>query len=495
MRKLSKSRLISFRQCAKRLWLEMHRPELRKDSEATTASFAVGHTVGDAAQRIYNPQGCGSLIDAQTEGYDAALARSRSLLAAGTGPIFEASLSASGVLAFADVMLPVGGPGGHQWRMIEVKSATSVKDYHRDDVAIQTYIARQAGVPLQAVSVATIDSTWVYPGGGDYRGLLYETDLTEEALAREAEVREWIAEAQATSALADEPQIAMGSHCSDPFDCGFCTYCSRDLVVPEFPLTWLPRFRAQKREALLADGIDDLRAVPDLELNEVQRRVKDHTLAGSVYFDRAGAAADLAATVFPACFMDFESIQFGVPIWAGTRPYQQIPFQFSLHCLAAPGGATEHVEFLDLSGHNPSGKFAEALVRACGDSGTIFAYNAAFELTRIQELIHQYPGWADALRSIQNRIVDLLPIARQRYYHPSQRGSWSLKAVLPAAVPDLNYEDLVGVQGGGEAMQAYLQAIQPGIADSERARIDRELRAYCCLDTLALVKLWQVFRG
>jgi hypothetical protein len=143
MRKLSKSRLISFRQCAKRLWLEMHHPELREDSAATMASFPVGHSVGAVAQQIYDPEGRGSIIDAQTEGYDAAFARSRSLLEAGTGPIFEAGLSAAGVIAFADVMLPVKRRGSLQWRMVEVKSSTSVKDYHRDDVAVQTCVARQ----------------------------------------------------------------------------------------------------------------------------------------------------------------------------------------------------------------------------------------------------------------------------------------------------------------------------------------------------------------
>jgi hypothetical protein len=495
MRKLSKSRLISFRQCAKRLWLEMHHPELREDSAATVASFAVGHTVGAFAQQIYDPKGRGSIIDAQTEGYDAAFARSRRLLGAGTGPVFEAGLSDGGVIAFADVMLPVKRRGSLQWRMVEVKSSTSLKDYHRDDVAVQTYLARQARIPLHSVAVATIDASWVYPGDGDYRGLLVETDLTQEAMGRDDEVRAWIAEARVTAALTAEPQIAMGAHCYDPFECGFCNYCGRDLVRPKFPLTLLPRFQAKRRDALLAQGIDDLRGVPDDALNAQQRRVKAHTLAGTVYFDRAGAAADLAGAQFPACFLDFESIQFGVPTWAGTRPYQQIPFQFSLHRLSRPGGQLEHVEFLDLTGDNPSGRFAEALVRAGGEEGTIYVYNAAFEQSRIRELIAQYPGWADGLRSIQNRIVDLLPIARDRYYHPSQQGSWSLKAVLPAAVPGLNYGDLGGVQGGDEAMQAYLQAIAPGVGESERSRIDRELRAYCRLDTLALVRLWEVFRG
>ncbi len=170
MRNLSKSKLLAFRQCPKRLWLEIHQPALREDSPATQARFAVGHQVGDVARTLYDPAGKGQLIDAKTEGYDAAFARSWALLASANA-IFEAGFSAGGALAFADVMLPARKGGKRVWRMIEVKSSTSVKDYHRDDAAVQAFVAREAGVPLASVSLAHIDSTWVYPGGEDYQGL------------------------------------------------------------------------------------------------------------------------------------------------------------------------------------------------------------------------------------------------------------------------------------------------------------------------------------
>lgn len=494
MHNLSKSKLIAFRQCPKRLWLEIHHPELREDSAATQASFQAGNRVGEVARQIYDPAGRGALINAQTEGYEAAFARSDRLLAEAKAPIFEAGLHTDGALAFADVMLPVRVKGRKAWRMVEVKSATSVKDYHRDDVAVQAFIARAAGVNLHSVAVACIDRAWVYPGGGDYRGLLVETDLTEEAMARADEVRQWLAEAQVIAAKRREPTVAMGAHCREPFECGFCNYCSRDLPRPEYPVDWLPRLTVLQRAQLEALGVDDLRRVPDALLNGQQRLVKAQTLAKTVHFDAKGAAADLAPHGLPARFLDFETVMFAVPIWTGTRPYQQIPFQFSLHQVSASGRLT-HEEFLDLSGDDPTEPFANALIQACGRRGPIFVYNEAFEAGRISELAQRYAKLAPALQAINGRLVDLLPIARERYYHPAQQGSWSIKAVLPNAVPEMSYTNLDGVQDGSMAMEVYAEAIRPDTPAERKAEISKQLLAYCGMDTLALVRLWEFFRG
>jgi hypothetical protein len=378
--------------------------------------------------------------------------------------------------------------------MVEVKSSTSVKDYHRDDVAVQTYIAQSAGVKLKSVALACIDSSWVYPGGGDYQGLLTETDLTDEAMGRAGEVRKWLAEAQLVAAQATEPAIAVGEHCEMPFACGFCNYCNRGRPQPEYPLDWLPNFSAAKREQLAAKGIDDLSRVPDGWLNDRQQLVKDHTLSQTVYFDAAGAAADLAHLEMPACFLDFETIMFAVPIWKGTRPYQQIPFQFSVHKVSR-NGQLSHLAFLDLSGNDPSESFAKALIAACGSGGPIFVYNAAFENARISELARRYHKLSKSLQGLAARLVDLLPIARNRYYHPSQQGSWSIKAVLPAAVPELSYDGLDGVKDGSMAMEAYAEAIRLDTSDTRKSEIHQQLLAYCRLDTFALVRLWQFFNG
>lgn len=494
MRNLSKSKLLAFLQCPKRLWLEVHRPELLQISRSTQASFDVGYQVGDIARQLYDPEGKGQLVDAQVEGFDAAFARSKALLAT-SQPIFEAGFSAGGALAFADVMLPVKQKGKIVWRMIEVKSSTSVKDYHRDDSAIQAFVAKTAGVPLVSLALAHIDSSWVYPGGEDYQGLLVENDLTDEVFARDNEVKTWIADAQAVVGKKREPELGTGRHCGDPFECGFLAHCQSQEPQADYPVAWLPRIQAKALKALIdTEGVIDLRDVPDEVLNERQRRVKTCTVSGEVYFDAPGAASDLASHTLPAYFVDFETIQFVVPIWKGTRPYQQIPFQFSVHRLTPPG-TLEHQSFIDLSGNDPSEAFAQSLIAACGTTGPVYVYNAAFETARIRELAERFPRLRDSLLAINERVVDLLRIAEQRYYHPSQQGSWSIKKVLPAVAPDLRYDALEGVQDGGMAMNAFHEAIASGTTLERRAQIEQQLVDYCGLDTYAMVRLWGFFAG
>jgi hypothetical protein len=237
-----------------------------------------------------------------------------------------------------------------------------------------------------------------------------------------------------------------------------------------------------------------MESVQDSLLTERQQRVKASTLSGETFFDQAGAAADLAPHQLPVYFMDFETVNFVAPIWKGTRPYQQIPFQFSIHRLSE-SGELQHVQFLDLSGNDPTERFASELIAACGQQGAVFVYNAGFETSRISELAARVPRLSQELFAINNRIVDLLPIARNRYYHRAQKGSWSIKSVLPCVAPDLRYDLLDGVQDGGMAVSAYLEAISADILAQRKRVIEQQLLAYCELDTFAMVRIWNVFSG
>ena len=493
MRNFSKSKLMALRQCPKRLWLELHRPDLLENSDATQRSFQVGHQVGDIARLLYDSEGTGNLIDVGTEGFNPALTRTLDLLE-GSNPIFEAGFAAGGALSFADVMLPVVVNGQKKWRMVEVKSTTEVKGNHLDDVAVQAFVARSAGVPLHSISLAHIDTSWIYQGNGNYQGLLTETDLSEEAFSRSEEVKGWISQAQQIASTEAEPSMAVGNQCSTPYECGFTEHCWANEPVAEHPIHWLPYASKQKIDLLVGMGISELCDVPDELLTERQQRVKSNTVNNSVYFDADGSASELAECGWPAYFMDFESTQFAVPIWKGCRPYQQDVFQFSVHKLDETG-QLHHVEFIDLSGNDPSRPFSEALISASGDVGPVYVYNAGYENGRIRHLAEVHPDLRDALLAITERVVDLMPIAKNYYYHPSQQGSWSIKKVLPAMVPELSYEDLDGVADGGMAMEAYQEAISPDCSEKRKSEIRQELLAYCKLDTYAMVRLWQVFAG
>ena len=494
IRALSKSKLLAFLQCPKRLWLEVHRPNLRFDSSATQARFSVGHKVGQISQKIYDPDGSAALINLHEEGFDAALARTESLLQT-TKPIFEAGFKAGGVIAFADVMLPINEAGLQRWRVIEVKSSATIKDYHRDDAAIQAFVVRACGVSLSAIAIAHIDSSWTYTGDDDYRGLLLEHDVTEEALGREEEVRSWIAESELIITKPEEPAIKTGKQCGKPFPCGFLAHCQSREPLPDESIKWLPGPMSNKlRSHIENNHVTELRDVPDNLLNNKQKRVKTATLSGKRYFNQAATERVLAHYRPPFYFIDFETISLPVPIWRGTRPYQQIPFQFSVHHLVQMN-ELDHYQFIELSGQDPSRKFAESLIAACGESGPVFVYNAAFEASRVRELSVRFPTLEKTLQALIRRMVDLLPLVREHYYHPDQKGSWSIKAVLPTFCPSLDYENLTGVKDGSTAMDAFLEAVSPQTSKTRKEEIQQQLLAYCEMDTLAMVRLWSVLSG
>jgi CRISPR/Cas system-associated exonuclease Cas4 (RecB family) len=490
MRNLSKSKINAFRQCPKRLWLEVHKSELR-DNSASEASFQIGHRVGEIAQQIYDPLKNGRLIDIAALGHSAAFEQTRAWLNEPNNhaPIFEAGFTIPGALAYADVLLP-DTTNPFAWKMIEIKSATSLKDYYREDVAIQSFIAAQSGVTLTSISVAHINNQFVYQSDGSYHGLFREIDLTEQSRALFPVVETWLRDSQEVVSIDTEPVVSVGPQCNDPFACPFQSYCNRDVVQPEYPLSSLPRLHAKKRESYQAQGWDDLLSVPDELLSDIHRKIKNASMSGEAYFNAEGAAADLAPHGFPAYFLDFETAMLPVPIWKGTRPYQQIPFQFSLHCLQQDGTLIHH-SFLDLSGEDPSHACARQLIEQCVTNGPVYVYNAKFERMIIRQLATRFPEIEEPLQGIIDRIIDLEPIAREHYYHPSQHGSWSLKAVLPAAVPDLSYDQLDGVKDGMMAVSAYQEAIDPATLAERKKEIQNQLFSYCQLDTFAMVRLHQ----
>jgi len=249
---------------------------------------------------------------------------------------------------------------------------------------------------------------------------------------------------------------------------------------------------AKQINALANAGYSDIRDIPDGVLtNKNHQRVWRATTANKeeVNLTEISAIKDWG---WPRYYIDFETINFAVPRWEGVNPYSQVPFQWSCHIHHADGEMS-HIEFLDVTGGDPRRSCAEALVKHIGQKGILIAYNAGFEKRVIRELAQMYPDLSGALLEMNERFVDLLPITRAGYYHPSQKGSWSIKAVLPALVPELNYSDLDGVQDGGDAQIAWVEAAAE--KDEKRARIANQLLEYCKLDTWAMVKIVEVLES
>lgn len=498
MIRLSKSRILTHRQCPKRLWLQVHRPELAEDGADAVARMAAGTEVGELARALY-PDGL--LIDGGA--LSQALADTGRALRLGARPIFEATFEAEGVLVRADLLLPE--QAGH--RMVEVKSSTSVKPYHVEDAAVQTWVAERAGVVVTRTEIAHLDNRFVYHGGGDYRGLFAYADISAEVRSFLPAIPTWIGAARATLA-GNEPRIAAGDQCDDPFPCPFFGYCSPAAEDEGFPPEILPRAGALAAQ-LRAEGYADLRAVPEDRLTHPRHlRVWRATRQGRPELDQEAATA-LAALPYPRFHLDFETIGFAIPRWAGTRPYQQVPFQWSCHVEVQPGIVLP-LAFLGEGTGDPRRDFTESLLAAldpvslaqrCAASGLpapedgagpIFVYNAGFERGRMLELAHAFPDLAPALNAAIDRLVDLLPIAREHYYHPDMRGSWSIKAVLPTIAPHLAYDNLE-VGDGGMAQEAYAEILDPTTPEEQRQRLRNALLEYCARDTWGLVELVRFF--
>ncbi|GAA0341142.1 DUF2779 domain-containing protein [Bowmanella denitrificans] len=469
--------------------MQIHKSDVAQVSAQSKASFATGNQVGNIAIQLYDPDNLQQILDPFTDGWESAMDTTQEWIK-GKHPIFEGTFAIDGALALADVLKRDGSTRSKQWHMVEVKSATSVKDIHIEDTAFQYFVVSRSGVKLSGVSLACIDSNWTYAREGDYRGLLKEHDLTEQARALQGDVEVWLADAHRVARQRKEPDVNMGNQCNKPYECEFKAYCSRHIEQPEFPVEWLPR-RSGKLKAFIEENqISDMREVPDHMLNGKQILVKECTVDNEYFLDEEGAQQALSQCRYPLYFLDFETINFGVPRWVGTRPYQQIPFQYSLHKIS-DNGATTHKEFLDLSGNDPSLPFAEQLIKDCGKRGSILVYNQAFEKKRIEELSEGFPHLAEELLALNTRVVDLLPVCQNFYYHPEQHGSWSIKKVLPNMVPELNYAELDGVQHGGAAMEAFVEAIHPETSDERKQELDSQLREYCKLDTWAMVRIWE----
>ena len=281
-----------------------------------------------------------------------------------------------------------------------------------------------------------------------------------------------------------EPEIETGPQCTDPYSCPFIDYCHGEET--EYPLRHLPRISRQLIDALTAEGIEDIRDIPEGRLSSAtQEWVRRVTITGEP--ELMPEPAEISAHGYPRYYLDFETIQFAVPIWEGTRPYQQLPFQWSCHIELA-NDEFQHEEYLDTIGNSPMRTCAESLIEIIGEKGPIFAYSS-YEKTVLNALIARYPDLAEDLHKLTDRLVDLLPIVRRTYYHPDMYGSWSIKNVLPTIAPHLDYGSLGDVQDGNAAGTTYLQIINPETDAAERQHLVRELLAYCEHDTLGMVEL------
>ncbi|MBN8648832.1 MAG: DUF2779 domain-containing protein [Caulobacterales bacterium] len=482
---LSKSKITMWRQCPKRLWLDKYKKNEAKVGSDIAARMDVGHKVGEIAQSLFPG---GFLVD--DEELSSAIKTTKQLLSdKPKQPIFEATLEHDGLLVRADLLVPTK----KGYRLIEVKSSGGMKDYYRDDFTVQKWVFDKNGVEISGVELGHIDTSFIYQGDGNYSKLLkfQKVDvIVEENIDN---VEDWVKKAREVL-NSSEPKIECGKHCYKPFECPFIEYCSPDTPedLPKYGVDMYSRLTQKTREELEIKGIVDGLLVPDEYLNSTNKWIKAVTLSGE-YELNDEAKAIINKLPHPRYYFDFETIAFAIPKWAQTRPFQQIPFQWSCHIENGNGDLVHH-DFLDISGNDPRRACAEKMIEIMGTSGPVIVYNQSFEMRVISELAALFPDLSKKLLAINARAFDLLPIMRNHYYHPEMYGSWSIKAVLPTIAPELSYENME-VGNGGDAQEAYLEIISPETPKAQSDLLVTALLAYCKKDTFAMVKIVEFIEG
>ena len=474
---ISKSSYLSGIRCPKLLWHRVNEPHtILSLSAASQTRMEQGRQIGILAKGLF-PGG----VDVP---WDSPFATKREKTQSALRervPIYEASFSAQDAHAQIDILVPTRGG---LWNIHEVKASTGVKEEHLPDVGFQLHVCESAGIKIRRCLVVTIDGDYVRKGAIDVNQLFFKHDVTTEAKSVAAEIPENLTEFRSTLADHSAPDIRIGTHCTSPYECALQATCWA--FLPEQNVTELYRGK-QVPWDLLGKGIQSLEMIPpNCELNPNQEIQVNAARSGKPHVDREAIRTFLGSLRYPIWFLDFETINPAIPLFEGTSPYQQIPFQFSLHVVREPGGEADHVGWLAEGKADPRLGFLEALQRALGERGDIVVYYAAFEKGRLAELADDYPEHKVWIENALNRLVDLyVPFRDFSYYHPEQHGSASLKAVVPSLTGNNSYDKLA-IADGGTASQEFLRVEFGDADDDERMTIRKRLKKYCATDTLAM---------
>ena len=440
----------------------------------------MGHEVGRLATELYPG---GILIEEDHFHHREAV---HSTLAAMDNPdvraIFEAAFLFDGVRIRVDILERLNNGG---WNMIEVKSSTSIKDVYLQDVAVQLYVLRASGLRVERTILMNINNQYIYDGNQlDLEEFFVASDLTDQAEIMQEEVLLKLSEMKDMLGKDHGPGIEPSRHCHNPYECEFLEYCTKD--KPEYWVMNLSGITEAKLNELKAMGVDEIGDIPSsFPLTWIQERIRKCVVDQKEYVS-PGLEQELNDVQYPIHFLDFETVAPAIPRFAGTRPYEPIPFQWSDHILFE-NGALDHKEYLCLEDRDSREEFVLSLIEALGTEGTIFIYTN-YETRIVKELAKHMPEYFDRLIAITDRFKDLCAIVKKYFYHPKFKGSFSLKAVLPALVHNMDYNDLA-IQEGGQASLEYLRMVEPSTPIEERERIKKGLLTYCGYDTMAMVKI------
>jgi hypothetical protein len=483
---ISKTKFLQGLQCPKLIWSAYNAKHLFPAvDDALQAVFDQGHEIGALAKRMF-PNGIE--IDTDPADFEGAIQLTQKHLAS-RRPIFEATLSANGGYARADILNPVGKS---EWDIIEVKSTTSLKDVHIPDLAFQAWVFTEAGIKIRRCFLCHINNQFVRHGEIDPKELFTLRDVTAEVSAYCGKLEEQISDMGKTIRAAKCPEIQIGKHCDSPYTCALHDHCWSFLP----PNNVLDLYDDKKGRGwdLLSRGVLRIADIPDdYSLSAKQEIQREVAISGKPHAKTTQIQTFLKGLQYPLHFLDFETFQTAIPMFDGTRPYEQIPFQFSLHVVAKAGAKPEHRQFLAEGQNDPRAEFMRELKSSTEPTGSVVVFNASFEKSRLKECAVVLPQYAAWVTAVNDRIVDLLnPFKAFNFYHPDQCGSASMKRVLPA-LTGKDYTSLE-IQEGGAASREFLRVTFGEVSESERKRVRKALEKYCGQDTEGMVWILDALR-
>ena len=472
---LSKIKYLTGLQCPRLIWVQINEPEKIPETDPVTQHvFDQGHEVGYLAKKLF-PEG----LDISTDNFMGNISSTMELLKV-RKPLFEAGILAGKLYSRVDILSPTDE---ERWDIVEVKSSTSVKDVHINDVAFQRYCCNLSGLNIRKCHLVLINNQYVRDGEIDPEGLFNIHDVTEQVEEASVGIQDKIDCILEVVGQEICPEMIIGPHCRDPYECPL-TDCWGSL--PDNNVFTL-YYGGKKAFQMYNNGIVTIGEIPDgYKLNDKQRIQQACVASGEPYVDREAINDFLSSLEYPLYYLDFETINPAVPLFDGTRPYQHTPFQYSLHVVKDEYSQPEHFSFLANSTDDPRPALLSELQKTLGNSGSIIAYNKGFEEGILRNLAKAFPEYNDWIEQVCSRLVDLLvPFRNFDYYHPAQKGSASLKAVLPA-ITGRGYEDL-DIADGQLASITFLAATCGDMSEAERAQVMDNLKKYCGRDTEGMI--------
>lgn len=479
---LSKSKYLQGLQCHKALWLDKHRPELKDNyGKARQDAIKAGNQIGDLAKKLF-PDGEEIIFDITD--FSGMLSKTKKLIEDGTQVIYEATFSENGIFAMADILVKCGD----KWNVYEVKGSTYVKDVHLSDASIQWYALSQV-LPLNHAYIVYVNNQYIRDGELDVNKLFAIEDVTSSVIAQQDQIPEHLKKMQEVL-HSDMPDIDIGKHCSNPYECGFSGFCWKHVPYPSvFDLS----YARGKQWALYDQGILSIEDIPeDFHFGQnASLQIKHHN-SQEIKIDKLKIKEFLQTIEYPINFFDFETFQNTIPRFDGQRSYAQMPFQYSLHILHEDGWL-EHKEFLGDENTDPRKALVHQMLQDITPTGSIAAFSQGFEKGQIKNLAYAHSDMVDPLLALNERFIDIAyPFQKKYYYDPKFNGGFSIKVVLPTLFPDnpeLDYKKLE-IQNGGMAMEIFANLYL--VEEKEkREEIRKNLLAYCRLDTLAMVRIWE----